>query len=224
MADVAARSRSNSRRDDILDSFVRHVAERGYDNANLSDIAAELGISKGTIVHHFTTKDRILAEAHEIYMRRRLAELRLIIAALRTPSERVSGIVCALLEYQHHDRSATVTAQREATRFRDSDEMRDVEQMRDDYLALIIGVIESGIEDGSFRAVDPWTTAVTIMSFGQWAWTWYEPQRSNGAEAITAHVNDLLQGGLTNSNVEAPSTDDFHAHIAPLVREIITAS
>ena len=57
--------RLHGRRDLILECFVRHVAERGYDGTNLSDIANELAISKGTIVHHFTSKDRMLAEAHE---------------------------------------------------------------------------------------------------------------------------------------------------------------
>ena len=58
------RRRLPGRRDLILECFVRHVAERGYDGTNLGDIASELKISKGTIVHHFTSKDRMLAEAH----------------------------------------------------------------------------------------------------------------------------------------------------------------
>ena len=39
-------------------AFTRAVAERGYDGTNFGDLAVELGISKGTIVHHFGTKDR----------------------------------------------------------------------------------------------------------------------------------------------------------------------
>ena len=48
--------RSPGRRGEILDAFVRYVAERGYDRTNMGDIADELGMSKGTIVHHFGTK------------------------------------------------------------------------------------------------------------------------------------------------------------------------
>ena len=62
------------RRAAILELFIRSVAERGYDGTNIGDLAAALEISKGTIVHHFTSKDRMLAESHEDYMRRRLAE------------------------------------------------------------------------------------------------------------------------------------------------------
>ena len=65
--------RRDSRRAEILEAFTRAVAERGYDGTNFGDLAAELGISKGTIVHHFGTKDAMLRELHEGYMRRRLA-------------------------------------------------------------------------------------------------------------------------------------------------------
>ena len=60
------RSTANARpssRDEIRDAFIRHVAESGYDGTNFGSIADELGISKGTIVHHFGTKERLLDEA-----------------------------------------------------------------------------------------------------------------------------------------------------------------
>src|SRR6476619_5760172 len=57
--------RRDSRRAEILDAFTRAVAERGYDGTNCGDLAAELGISKGTIVHHGGTKDALLRELHE---------------------------------------------------------------------------------------------------------------------------------------------------------------
>ncbi|WP_197504060.1 TetR/AcrR family transcriptional regulator [Mycobacterium sp. 852014-50255_SCH5639931] len=46
------------RRNEILEAFVRYVAERGYERTNLGDITDDLGMSKGTIVHHFGTKVR----------------------------------------------------------------------------------------------------------------------------------------------------------------------
>ena len=52
----------------ILDSFVRHVASEGYDGTNFSTIAADLGVAKGTIAHHFGTKEHLLATMHEQYM------------------------------------------------------------------------------------------------------------------------------------------------------------
>lgn len=49
------------RADDILEAFTRNVARSGYSGSNFSEIANELGISKGTIVHYYGTKDRLFA-------------------------------------------------------------------------------------------------------------------------------------------------------------------
>ena len=213
--------RTTGRRELILDTFVRHVAERGYDGTNLGDIAAELEISKGTIVHHFTSKDRMLAEAHERYMRRRLAEVRLITTALRTPSERIAGILVASLLYQHHDRSATVAFQREVTRFRDEDVMGTVQPLRDEFMSIVVGVIEQGIAEGTFQPLDPRITAMAMMSFGFWAWTWYEPDEARPPDMIAAQLNALFQGGLVRDRAAVPDATQLDDHVIPLVRRVI---
>jgi AcrR family transcriptional regulator len=111
--------RTAGRSQEILSTFTRYVAERGYDGTNFSDIANELGISKGTIVHHYGTKDRLLAALHESYMRRRLAEARLIVERLDGPVEQLAGLLHAFIRYQVHDRDATVAFQREVIQRRD---------------------------------------------------------------------------------------------------------
>ena len=220
---VEPRRRLPERRDLILESFVRHVADRGYDGTNLSDIATELSISKGTIVHHFTSKDRMLAEAHEAYMHRRIAEARVIVTVLRTPSERLAGLVLAGLLYQHEDRSATIAFQREVTRFRDDEVMRTSQQLRAEYLAILVGVLEDGIADGSFRPVDTRVVARAIMSVNQWAWTWYEPDAARPPETVAAQFNDLFQGGLVNDRTTLATPEALSEHIAPVVRSVIAS-
>src|SRR5256884_9807933 len=103
----------------ILESFTRHIAEIGYHDVNFGMVAAELGISKGTIVHHFGTKERILAAIHESYMRRRLAELDMILEWLDSPSAHLAAVLHALVRYQVDDRDATVAVQHELIRLDD---------------------------------------------------------------------------------------------------------
>lgn len=71
------------RRDEILATFIRHVADRGYDKTNLGDIATELSMSKGTIVHHFGTKAQMLRD--DTYMSRRKRDIQLIWRQVRHP-------------------------------------------------------------------------------------------------------------------------------------------
>ena len=59
---MPARSPRASSRDAILRVFAEHVADRGYADTSLADIATELDLSKGTIVHHFGSKETLLRE------------------------------------------------------------------------------------------------------------------------------------------------------------------
>jgi TetR/AcrR family transcriptional regulator len=60
-----ARPRTEAKRARIVDSAMRHFAEQGYEAARVGDIAAELGIAKGSIFQHFGTKDGLFFEVYK---------------------------------------------------------------------------------------------------------------------------------------------------------------
>jgi AcrR family transcriptional regulator len=62
-----------SKRGEILLCFTELVAKRGYDEVSIRDVAEALEISKGTVLHHFRSKEAILEQINNDYMRRRLA-------------------------------------------------------------------------------------------------------------------------------------------------------
>jgi len=62
---AALRSRSESKRARIVDVAMRHFAEQGYEAARVGDIAAELGIAKGSIFQHFGSKDGLFFEVYK---------------------------------------------------------------------------------------------------------------------------------------------------------------
>src|SRR3712207_1163825 len=55
----------NRTRDDILAVSARLFARDGFKGTSLSDIAAEVGCSKATLLYHFAGKDAILSELLE---------------------------------------------------------------------------------------------------------------------------------------------------------------
>src|SRR3954452_20104937 len=97
-----------SRRADILRCFTEMVAERGYDEVSVRDVAEALDISKGTILHHFRSKESLLEELHSEYMRRRLGEARDLLDGTEDPTRQLQLIVYQLMLAQRDDRPATV--------------------------------------------------------------------------------------------------------------------
>ncbi len=59
------RPRSEGKRTRIIDAAMRHFAEQGYHAARVGDMAAALGIAKGSIFQHFGSKDGLFFEVYK---------------------------------------------------------------------------------------------------------------------------------------------------------------
>ena len=63
--DGKPRPRSETKRARIVEVAIRHFAERGYSAARVEDIAAQLGLAKGSVFQHFKSKDGLFFEAYK---------------------------------------------------------------------------------------------------------------------------------------------------------------
>lgn len=55
-AEIARRSKSRAKRDDVLDAAVEEILEKGYATATLASIAERAQVSTATVFKHFRTK------------------------------------------------------------------------------------------------------------------------------------------------------------------------
>jgi len=62
---IPPRPRSEAKRTRIIDAAMRHFAEQGYHAARVGDIAAQLGIAKGSVFQHFGSKDGLFFEVYK---------------------------------------------------------------------------------------------------------------------------------------------------------------
>lgn len=60
-----SRPRSQAKRSRIIDVAMQYFAENGYHAARVGDIAASLGIAKGSIFQHFGSKDGLFFEVYK---------------------------------------------------------------------------------------------------------------------------------------------------------------
>ena len=61
----ALTKRAQQKRALILAAAMRYFAEHGYEAARVGDIAADLGIAKGSVFQHFGSKDGLFLEAYK---------------------------------------------------------------------------------------------------------------------------------------------------------------
>jgi TetR/AcrR family transcriptional regulator len=88
----ATRPRSEAKRSRIIDAAMLHFAENGYHASRVGDMAATLGIAKGSIFQHFGSKDGLF---FEVYKR----AVRSFPKYLDAPSDVCAGGFFAVLHY-----------------------------------------------------------------------------------------------------------------------------
>ena len=64
------RLRYQHRREELLRAAAEHVAEHGLAQVSLRRIADTVGVSHATLVHHFETRDQLVAEIVELVLNR----------------------------------------------------------------------------------------------------------------------------------------------------------
>ena len=214
----ASRPRPSSR-DAILRVFAEHVADRGYADTSLADVAAELGLSKGTIVHHFGSKETLLREVHVAYFGRRFAEADYILAQLPDPVSRLVAMIYALLAAHRDDRAASLACLRELVRYFDGDLTGYVREQRTRYTAIVSDILRDGADQGVLRTADPKMSALQVFGMCNYAWTWYQPGGSRSVEEIARLFARTILDGLAPAPDPDPALDKLITAAIDTVRQ-----
>lgn len=84
-------------REGILEAATRLFLEKGIDKASLADIAAEAGVSKGTLHYHFASKNDLIFTITESHMNTITEELLGFLERMRQNPERLFTLLMASL-------------------------------------------------------------------------------------------------------------------------------
>ncbi|WP_433504748.1 TetR/AcrR family transcriptional regulator [Pseudonocardia halophobica] len=216
---MPGRSPRASSRDAILRVFAEHVADRGYADTSLGDVAAELNLSKGTIVHHFGNKEALLREVHVAYFSRRFAEADFVHAHLADPVSRLVAMIYALLAAHRDDRAASLACLRELVRYFDGDLTDYVRRQRVRYTEIVVDILRAGAERGLLHTPDPQMTALQVFGMCNYAWTWYRPDGPQTVEDIARLFAHNVLAGLVPRPGAGRELDELITAAIETVRE-----
>ena len=143
------------RRGQILDAALMVFSQKGYHATNVSDVAAQAGVSQGTIYWYFDSKEELFTAAMLSVFVDFGQEAVASLEACETASEKLralgrrmgdfvvglEGILVMFLGYW-----ASSPSREEVGRF--------WIDLLVEYKDIIVGIIEEGVERGEFRPVD----------------------------------------------------------------------
>ncbi|HEY6051546.1 MAG TPA: TetR/AcrR family transcriptional regulator [Thermoanaerobaculia bacterium] len=164
MARIAPASEAE-RRKALLKAAFREVAERGFSNVTLDDIAARAGVSKGVTLYYFDSKEDLFRELFSWMIDSIHGRMREAVAAVDDPIEKVRALVSLIFPSPSKNRAffrayvdfCGLAARRES--FRQIDERFYVGCAEIDR-----GIVEEGMRRGAFRIGDPAESASTLRA------------------------------------------------------------
>jgi len=187
-----------ARRREVLDTAARLFHERGYQGTSMDEIADAVGLTKGSLYHHFASKTDILAAIYE--------EAVDFVVAHTTkhgddvpPDEIVRSLVHDILVLIANHRFHVTVYYQEMRWVREWLPKRDaarIEAKGRRYLEYVEHVVERGIEEGSFQPVDPRVAAYALIGMASWAYQWYDPSGRVGLDDVADLFAGIYIGGI----------------------------
>lgn len=179
----------------ILQAGAKIFSEKGYYHANMSDIAKEVGLLKGSLYHYIKSKEELLY--HIV-----ISAVTLYIKALEEIMN-TKGRADAILEKALIAHMAPMDVNLNMVKVF----MHDVYTLSDRYSGeveaeiaryedLWIKVIKRGIKEKIFRKnIDPKLTLYSIFGSANWTIRWYSPGGKYSATDIAkSYATNILEG------------------------------
>ena len=157
--------RSEETRHRILQSAIRLFSNNGYDATSVADICQSAGVSKGAFYHHFPTKQAVFRSLLDDW----LAGIDQQMDALRQTGQTVPENLVSMAGmlrgvFQDADQRLAMFLEFWTQSSRDPTLWQTTIDPYRRYQAFFAALVQQGIQEGSFRKVDPDMAARLIVS------------------------------------------------------------
>jgi AcrR family transcriptional regulator len=202
---MAHRNGLSVRGEEVYAAALRLFREKGYHATSMQDIAAAVGLYKGSLYHYIGGKQDLLVQVFERAMSELIADVERIAAdtSLR-PSAQVRLIVAAHVEAVSCNLDA-LTVYLHEWRALAGDALSTVQAQRERYTVLVSEVLGRGVKLGEFDTPDVRIATLGLLGMCNWLCQWYRPGGRLGADEIAGHFADLVLDGLSASSSRVPA-------------------
>ncbi len=157
----------STRRQEIIDAFVKIGMRKGLDNTTMQDIAKEVGISVGTIYLDFKNKEALI----DAFEKRTFSELDGYVDQVLKQSAPAAELLHSLLVDNVEFVSKHIRQNQSVFDFFHNDVVKHIkksnkdkrQQFEEQRIQLIEKVLEQGVQEGSFEITDTKETAKLLF-------------------------------------------------------------
>lgn len=196
---MSIQPRSEETRERLMEAALACFAERGYDATGVAEICQRAGVSKGAFYYHFASKQALFLALLDQWLAALEHELARL-AAPAVPAAQSLQAMVGLLQQVSRDASGRLLMYLEFWRqaARDETIWRATVAPFQRYHALLAGMIEQGIAEGSLRPCDAQEAARALVSMavGMVLQSALDPSGNDWERSAQLGIDLLLTGLL----------------------------
>lgn len=181
---------------DILAAAAAVLQRNGYDATTMKDIAAGVNLTAASLYHHFKNKDALLLAVLEYGLGQALEQITPIVESALPAVEKLRAMIHAHINgITEHPAIGAAMVFEIRTLMTINDKSLDDDyrarreaffKMRDSFEHMFRRVLEAGIHNGEFRAVDVAIVTRAMLGAHNWVGVWYKPAGRLRGEQIAA--------------------------------------
>ena len=184
------------RSEEVYAAALRLFMEKGYHATSMQDIAAAVGLYKGSLYHYIGGKEDLLVLVFERGMGALISEVEGIVAdSSLSPSLQLRQVIQAHIEAVASNLDA-LTVYLHDFRALAGEALETVRRQRDRYRELVETVVERGVSRGEFRPGDVGIATLGILGMCNWMAEWYRPSGRLGPRQVADYFSEMVLAGL----------------------------
>jgi AcrR family transcriptional regulator len=190
---------SPSKEQEIISVAARLFKEKGYRATTLEDIAAAVGMLKGSLYYYIRSKEELLYLVVRDPIRQAYGKLEEIVTS-ETPA--TAKITQAILNHMtvFHEHYPHIAVYLHDYHHLMQKLQKNIIETPKHYQRLWATLLQQGVESGELRAdLDIKVTAYAILGMCNWVYRWYNPHGALSAGEVAEVFTKLVLTGLTDS-------------------------
>lgn len=181
---------------EIYDKAAELFAERGYAGTTPQDIAEAVGISRQALYYYVSSKEQLLSNVVSEFAVKNVSDMKRIVSENADPRDAIRGLARHLVAERAADGRRFRLLDRSESAL-PAELAEGYQRGRREALAVVIGVVEKGVNAGLFTTPDPRVAALTIMGMCNWVAWWFEPGRDRSSGPVAEQIADAAVATLT---------------------------
>lgn len=183
-----------SKKDEIIYVAGKIMCKKGYDATTMQDIANGVGMLKGSLYHHFSSKEEIFLNVINKGINQLYNSAKAIFESTASPPEKLRKMIINHSLHLMDNNDSMVVFQKEKDKeFFEHSDAKNYFIQRDSFEWFYRQILTEGKDQGLFpEGIDDKLTTFCILGMLNWLVQWYRPEGALSPKEIANYMGFLV--------------------------------